>query len=63
MAMKEKLIFVMDEKMKCDLEKESHSTGKSQAEIVRDAVTDKFAKRIICVQHSGGRVEVDPSAK
>ena len=23
----------------------------------------KFGKRIICVQHDGGRVEVDPSAK
>ena len=63
MAMKEKLIFVMDEEMKCALETESNATGKSQAEIVRDAVTDKFAKRIICVQHDGGRVEVDPSAK
>lgn len=63
MAMKEKLIFVMDEQMKRDLEAESTATGKSQAEIVRDAVADKFAKRVIMVQHSDGRVDVDPSAK
>lgn len=63
MAKTEKLIFVMTREMKLALEAESQSTGQSQAEIVRDAVTARYAKRIIAVQHADGTCEVDPDAK
>lgn len=63
MAKTENLIFVMTKEMKQALVAESQATGKSQAEIVRDAVTARYASRIIAVQHADGRVEIDPEAK
>lgn len=45
MAKNSKLLFVMDDEMKRVIEDESKATGKSQADIVREALEDKFAKR------------------
>lgn len=65
MAMTEKLIFVLDDEMKDWLIYRAKFDNKSQAEIVRELVREDMNKwkRVICVQHSGGRVEIDPEAK
>ena len=45
MAKNSKLLFIMDDEMKRAIEAESKATGKSQADIVREAVTEYFARR------------------
>jgi len=35
----------------------------NQSAVVRDAIHEKYVKRIICVQHADGTREVDPEAK
>lgn len=45
MAKNSKLLFVMDDEMKRVIEAESKATGKSQADIVREALEEYFARR------------------
>jgi len=58
-------IFTMkiDPETESNLETLAKEDDRSKSAVIRHLVNTEFKKRIICVQHDGGRREVDPEAK